>query len=179
MGAQLIALGDPKYGGTWSFSTPLSTELQHALITQNLDLAQARLAHEAHKISSGAEEVLYAEVDVLFPCAVQNVITEGNVELLHARHVCEGANGPVSEAAREILHEHGVPLVPDFIANCGGAIAAFVELTSSSTNKVEEAKRLTRDKIAANVREMFALAQRCGAQPQQAGLVMALRKICG
>jgi glutamate dehydrogenase/leucine dehydrogenase len=110
---------------------------------------------------------------------VQNVITERNVDLVRAAHVCEGANGPVTERARTRLHERGVPLVPDFIANPGGAIAAFVELTSSDKDKVAEAKRMTREKIAANVSAMFELAERCGAEPQEAGLYMALSRIKG
>ena len=67
--------------------------------------------------------------------------------------------------------------VPDFIANPGGVIAAFVELTSQSADKAEEAKSLTREKIAANVRELFAIAERHRAEPQHAGLYMALAKI--
>ena len=105
------------------------------------------------------------------------VNAEGNVESIQARYVCEGANGPVTEAARTRLHSRGIPLVPDFIANPGGAIAAFVELTSESADKAEEAKRLTRQKINANVRKLFELAERCDAEPQHAGLYMALTKI--
>jgi glutamate dehydrogenase (NAD(P)+) len=67
--------------------------------------------------------------------------------------------------------------VPDFIANPGGAIAAFVELTSSSDDKVAEAKALTRSKIAGNVRELQALVANHGCEPQQAALYLALRRI--
>jgi glutamate dehydrogenase (NAD(P)+) len=176
-GARLSALGDPKYGGTWMFDRPLSVELHRALVLQDIEQAQPLLDEEGRKVSSNAEEVLYAGVDLLFPCAVQNVITESNVGRVRADYVCEGANGPVSEGAREALYARDVPLVPDFIANCGGVIAAFTELTSNSTDKVEEAKRLTRQKIADNVRAMFSLAGRQHAQPQHAALHMALGKI--
>jgi len=176
-GARLAALGDPKYRGTWTFDRPLSAKLHRALVTQDVQEARHLLAEEGGAVSREAEEVLYVGVDILFPCAVQNVITEGNVDLVRARYVCEGANGPVTEAAREALHERHIPLVPDFIANCGGVIAAFLELTSTSDDKVDEAKKLTRQKIADNVRAMFEISERNGAQPQQAGLYMALSKI--
>jgi glutamate dehydrogenase (NAD(P)+) len=176
-GATLAALGDPKYGGTWAFDRPISADLHRALITQDVEQAQSLLSAEGHQMSSRAEEVLYAGVDMLFPCAVQNVITEGNADFVRARYVCEGANGPVTETAREALHERHIPLVPDFIANCGGVIAAFLELTSTSQDKVEEAKKFTRQKIANNVRKMFEIARANGAQPQQAGLFIALGKI--
>jgi glutamate dehydrogenase (NAD(P)+) len=175
--ARLAALGDPKYGGAWVFDRPLSVELQRALVMQDVEQAQPLLVEEGRKVSSDAQEVLYSSVDLLFPCAVQNVLTEGNVDRVRARYVCEGANGPVSEGAREALYARNVPLVPDFIANCGGVVAAFVELTSNSANKVEEAKSLTRQKIADNVRAMFSLAERYRAQPQHAALHMALGKI--
>ena len=178
-GARLAALGDPKYEGTWTFAKPLSADLHRALVRQDVVEAKSRLPKEAKKLSDSAEDVLYQPVDTLFPCAVQNVITVGNVDRIQAGYVCEGANGPVTEEARASLHSRGIPLVPDFIANPGGVIAAFVELTSESANKAEEAKALTRAKITANVRKLFELAERYDADPQHAGMYMALGKIRG
>ncbi|HXV08454.1 MAG TPA: Glu/Leu/Phe/Val dehydrogenase dimerization domain-containing protein [Burkholderiales bacterium] len=176
-GARLAALGDPRYGGTWTFDAPPSADLHGALARQDSETAKPLLANEGTCVSRDPQEVLYLETDILFPCAVQNVITEHNAPRVQARYVCEGANAPVSEAARTSLHARGVALVPDFIANPGGVIAAFVELTSQSADKAEEAKSLTREKIAANVRELFAIAERHRAEPQHAGLYMALAKI--
>jgi glutamate dehydrogenase/leucine dehydrogenase len=176
-GARLAALGDPRYGGTWTFDAALSAALHRALVTQDSATAKPLLASEGTQVSRDPEDVLYLGLDILFPCAVQNVITEHNAQRIQARYVCEGANGPVTEAARTNLHARGIALVPDFIANSGGVIAAFVELTSAAADKAEEAKALTREKIAANVRELFAIAERCHAEPQHAGLYMALAKI--
>ncbi|HTS51938.1 MAG TPA: Glu/Leu/Phe/Val dehydrogenase dimerization domain-containing protein [Burkholderiales bacterium] len=176
-GARLAALGDPKYEGSWTFDQPLSADLRRALVRQDTGEAKALLPREGKKISGDASDVLYQRADILFPCAVQNVIVAGNVDRIQARYVCEGANGPVADEARASLHSRGIPLVPDFIANPGGVVAAFVELTSESPNKAEEAKALTREKIAANVRELFEIAERYGAEPQDAGLYMALAKI--
>jgi glutamate dehydrogenase (NAD(P)+) len=176
-GACMTALGDPRYGGTWTFERALSGELRGALVQQDTARAGAFLAREGTKVSSDAAEVLYQDVDILFPCAVQDVITEDNVDKVRARFVCEGANGPVTEAARTRLHRRGIALVPDFIANPGGAIAAFVELTSSGASKAEEAKALTREKIAANVRKVFEIAERCNCEPQHAALYLALGRI--
>jgi glutamate dehydrogenase (NAD(P)+) len=178
-GARLAALGDPKYDGTWRFDAPLSVELLQALVRQETDEARSLLPREAKLVSSDAAESLYQEADILFPCAVQNVITEANVGRVQARHVCEGANGPITEGGRTRLHQRGIPLVPDFIANAGGVIAAFVELTSSGTNQAEQAKLLTRQGIAANVRRLFDLSRQHGVEPQQAALYMALDRISG
>jgi len=178
-GARLAALGDPRYGGTWTFDGPLSDELHQALVHQDIANASSLLPQQGARLSHDASDVLFQPADILFPCAVQNVITETNVDRVCAAHICEGANGPVTEGARTRLHRRGTLLVPDFIANPGGAIAAFVELTSDGNDKVAEAKRMTRETIAANVRAMFELASRCLAEPQEAGLYLALRRIKG
>ena len=176
-GARLVALGDPKYEGTWTFEKPLSENLHRALVQQDTQEAKSLLTKEGQKLSADSTDVLYQAVDIVFPCAVQNVITESNVDHVQARYVCEGANGPITDAARTRLYSRGIPLVPDFIANPGGAIAAFVELTSESADKAEEAKSLARQKITTNVRKLFEIAERCDAEPQHAGLSMALLKI--
>jgi glutamate dehydrogenase (NAD(P)+) len=176
-GARLAALGDPRYGGTWMFNRPLSSPLHAALVRQEVAQAYALLGGEATRVDDRADAVLFCEADVLFPCAVQNVITQDNVDRVRVRYVCEGANGPITAAARTRLHAARIPLVPDFIANPGGVIAAFVELTSSSSSKAEEAKALARSKIADNVRIMFALVERYGCEPQDAALHLALSRI--
>jgi glutamate dehydrogenase (NAD(P)+) len=176
-GARMTALGDPRYGGTWIFDRPLSSGLHEALVRQDTAQAAALMGNEGTKISSDAEAVLYAQADILFPCAVQNVITPDNADRTRTRYVCEGANSPVTETARSSLHRRGVGVVPDFIANPGGVIAAFVELTSTSTAKAQEAKALTREKIAANVRRVFEIAERHDCEPQHAALYLALNRI--
>jgi glutamate dehydrogenase (NAD(P)+) len=176
-GARVAALGDPRYGGTWTFPRSLSSALHEALVRQEVDRALPLLEREGSQVSAHAQDVLYRDADILFPCAVQNVITQDNVERVCARYVCEGANGPVTEGARSSLHRRGVSLVPDFIANPGGAIAAYVELTSTVVDKAGEAKQLTREKIDQNVRALFGRAERHECEPQHAALHLALERI--
>lgn len=176
-GARLAALSDPKYGGTWTFDKPLSDALNRALINQLGDEAHTLLVREGVKLSADAQDALYQDVDMLFPCAVQNVIHDENLDRIQARYVCEGANGPVTQRARTGLHKRGACLVPDFIGNAGGIIAAFVELTSNAPDKAEEAKALTREKISANVRQLFQICTRHGCEPQDAATYMALSRI--
>jgi glutamate dehydrogenase (NAD(P)+) len=176
-GARLAALGDPRYGGTWSLGPTVSSELRQRLIEQDVHRVHSLLPGEGKKLSDDPQDVLYQNVDILFPCAVQNVITPENVDRVVARYVCEGANGPITQAARSRLHRRGIPLVPDFIANPGGAIAAFVELASNSADKVAQAKSLTRDKIAANVRQLFEISERYDCEPQHAAMYLALSRI--
>jgi len=72
-------------------------------------------------------ELLIEPCDVLVPCAVANVITTRNAEDVRARLVVEGAHGPVRARADRILHERGIPVVPDILANAGGIVVGYFE----------------------------------------------------
>jgi glutamate dehydrogenase (NAD(P)+) len=67
---------------------------------------------------------LRVPAEVLVPAATQDVIDEDLARDLSAKLIIEGANLPTSPAAQRILHQRGVTLVPDFIANAGGVVAA-------------------------------------------------------
>jgi glutamate dehydrogenase (NAD(P)+) len=73
------------------------------------------------------DELLLLECDVLAPCGLEQVITEENAHKLKAKIVCEGANGPVTPAADEILEDKGVLVLPDVLANAGGVVVSYFE----------------------------------------------------
>jgi glutamate dehydrogenase (NAD(P)+) len=72
-------------------------------------------------------ELLTLPCEVLVPAAVQNQITEENADDLQCRIMVEGANGPTSIGADEMLRERGVFVVPDILANAGGATVSYFE----------------------------------------------------
>jgi glutamate dehydrogenase (NAD(P)+) len=73
------------------------------------------------------EELLELDVDLLVPAALENVITSTNAGRIRARVVCEGANGPTTAAADDILERNGVVVVPDILANAGGVTVSYFE----------------------------------------------------
>jgi glutamate dehydrogenase (NAD(P)+) len=73
------------------------------------------------------EELLYLDMDALFPCALEGVISEKNAGKVKAKMIIEGANGPVTNDATKILHNNGVFVVPDIIANGGGVVVSYFE----------------------------------------------------
>ncbi|MGM0563908.1 MAG: Glu/Leu/Phe/Val family dehydrogenase [Pseudomonadota bacterium] len=73
------------------------------------------------------EELLALDVDVLVPAALQGAITLANVDAIRARWIVEIANGPVTRAADDKLHERGILIVPDVLANAGGVIVSYFE----------------------------------------------------
>jgi len=73
------------------------------------------------------EELLELPVTVLFPSALENVITEANAAHIKARISAELANGPTTPEADRILHENGVYVIPDFLCNAGGVTVSYFE----------------------------------------------------
>ena len=73
------------------------------------------------------DELLLLDVDILAPCALEQVITARNASQVKASIICEGANGPVTPAADAILEDKGVLILPDVLANAGGVIVSYFE----------------------------------------------------
>jgi glutamate dehydrogenase (NAD(P)+) len=93
----------------------------------------------AHKQETGAlqgfrdgepitnEELVLLECDVLAPCALEQVITSDNADRVRAGLIVEGANGPLTPGADEILDDRGVTVLPDILANAGGVVVSYFE----------------------------------------------------
>ena len=73
------------------------------------------------------EELLELNVDLLAPCALQDVITQENAANIKAKLIVEGANGPVAASADAILDQKGILIVPDILANAGGVTISYFE----------------------------------------------------
>ncbi len=73
------------------------------------------------------EELLELDVVVLFPSALENVITEANAGDIKAKICAELANGPTTPEADKILYENGVYVIPDFLCNAGGVTVSYFE----------------------------------------------------
>ena len=73
------------------------------------------------------DELLLLDVDVLAPCALEQMITAQNADRVRASIICEGANGPVTPAADAILEDKGVLILPDVLANAGGVVVSYFE----------------------------------------------------
>jgi glutamate dehydrogenase (NAD(P)+) len=73
------------------------------------------------------EELLVLDCDVLAPCALEQVLTDDNADKVKAGIVAEGANGPVTPEADQILEDRGVLVLPDVLANAGGVVVSYFE----------------------------------------------------
>ncbi len=73
------------------------------------------------------DQLFTLPVDVLVPAALENQINEDNAPLIKAKIVAEGANGPTTPEAHRYLHEHGIFVIPDILANSGGVTTSYFE----------------------------------------------------
>jgi glutamate dehydrogenase (NAD(P)+) len=119
-GAQVIAVSDSS-GGVYN---PNGIDVETAIAHKQETGALAGL-NDTEKITD--EELMVLDCDVLAPCALEQVITVENADKIKAKIVCEGANGPTTPAADEILEERGVLVLPDVLANAGGVVVSYFE----------------------------------------------------
>ena len=80
-----------------------------------------------------AEELLELNVDILAPCATENQITAQNASNIKAKLIVEGANGPTTAGADSILHDKGIIVIPDILANGGGVTVSYFEWVQNRT----------------------------------------------
>jgi len=102
---------------------------------KGLDIA----ALEAHRKETGSitgfaggedmdrNDAMFLDCDVLLPAATENVVTSLNADRLRCKILCEGANGPTTPLADEILADHRVFVIPDILANAGGVTVSYFE----------------------------------------------------
>jgi glutamate dehydrogenase (NAD(P)+) len=97
--------------------------------------AHGRLPDEATGTATVVteEEFLRLPCDVLAPCAISMAVHSRNAEFIQARMILEGAHGPVSPRADKILIRREIPVVPDILANGGGAVLAYFEWIQNRT----------------------------------------------
>ncbi len=96
-----------------------------ALIKHRMETGSIADLAEAENFDKN--EGLYQECDVLLPAATENVITSHNAHKIRAKILCEGANGPTTSVADEILAEKKIFVIPDILANAGGVTASYFE----------------------------------------------------
>ena len=97
---------------------------------------------QAEKIPSG--DLLTLDVDVLVPAATEDVITGSNAGNIKAKLIVEGANGPTSSKADNIIYEKGISVVPDILANAGGVTVSYFEWVQNRLGYKWTADRVNR-----------------------------------
>ena len=127
--------------------------------------AQDRRRLPRRRAARPTTELFELDVDVLIPAALENQITADNVDDIKAKLIVEGANGPTTPEAHKILHERGVFVVPDILANAGGVTASYFEWVQDRHGYFWTEKEVN-ERLEAKMCEAFDAVLRDGAEVQ-------------
>jgi glutamate dehydrogenase (NAD(P)+) len=119
-GAKVIALSDSRSG----LHNPQGINVG-AAIAHKQETGALEGFRDGEPITN--EDLVLLDCDVLAPCALEQVITSANADQVKARLIVEGANGPLTPGADEILDDKGVVVLPDILANAGGVVVSYFE----------------------------------------------------
>jgi glutamate dehydrogenase (NAD(P)+) len=126
------------------------------------------------------EELLTLDVDILAPCALEQVVTARNAEQVKASIICEGANGPVTPDADAILEDKGVLILPDVLANAGGVVVSYFEWVQGLQEyfwKEAEVNAKLNDIVSRAFEETWRAAEARGISMRMAAYGLAVQRV--
>jgi glutamate dehydrogenase (NAD(P)+) len=173
LGFRVVAVSDV-YGGIYN-PDGLDIPAVRAYVKENGSLLYYP---DAEAVSNG--ELLTLPCDVLIPAAMEGQITAANAPYIQASIIVEGANGPTTPDADDILDERGILVVPDILANAGGVIVSYFEwvqdLQAFSWDKDEVFRHLQRILVRA-YDETFHMARQNKVDMRMAAQMTAIMRV--
>ena len=153
-----------------------------------IDVAAAFAHKREHRTLTGLkdadvisdQDLLTLDVDILAPCALEQVITADNADQVKASIICEGANGPVTPAADAILEDKGVLILPDVLANAGGVVVSYFEWVQGLQEyfwKETEVNAKLNDIMSRAFEETWETAEQRGMPMRVAAYGLAVQRV--
>ena len=174
-GARVVAVSDISGG---AHAEPgLDVPALHAYVAEHGSLAGY---DRCERITN--EQLLELPCDVLVLAAREDQLTSANADRVHAALVVEGANGPTTIEADEILGERGIPVVPDILTNAGGVTVSYFEWVQDLGRLFwdrDEIRRKLSDKMSDALDRVYSVAEDKGITLRQAAMVAAIREVAG
>lgn len=175
-GAKVVAITDA-YGGVYDQNGLNIPDLMKYAINN----PKRSVLGYPHAEEFNNKDLFALDVDVLAPCAMGNQITQDNADKVEATLVVEGANGPTTPMADNILKEKNVVVAPDILVNAGGVTVSYFEwvqgLYSFFWNEKEVNSRLN-DILANSYQEVLATSDKYGIKDlRTAAMALSVKRV--
>jgi glutamate dehydrogenase (NAD(P)+) len=173
MGAKIVGVTDWKGGVYNANGLDIKTMMQH---------------NREHKTIAGFpggealtnEQLFKLDVEVLIPAALEGQITVENANDIKARVIIEGANGPTTPEADNMLHDRGVFIVPDILANAGGVTVSYFEWVQDRYGYFLTEKEVN-DRLEAKMYEAFhdvlSTSKKYNVDMRTAAYIVAINRV--
>src|SRR2546423_455200 len=172
-GYKVVAISDI-FGGIYNpDGIDVPAALAHLQTTRSLQEFP-----NAEQVSNS--ELLELDCDVLAPCATENQITSKNADRLKCRILAEGANGPTTANADKILHNKGVFVIPDILANAGGVTVSYFEWVQDRMGyfwKEEVVNERLSDVMVASFNDVVKYADTHNVDTRTAAYMLAIDRV--
>jgi len=172
-GLKIIAVSDSKEGIYRSKGLNIEAVMKH-----KRDTGSVVDFPDSDRITN--EELLTLSCDVLVPAALENQITEENAGAVQAKIIAEAANGPTTPVADEILHDRGLFLIPDILANAGGVTVSYFEWVQGIQKyfwKEAEVNARLEDIICRSFGEVVSLREKEQVDMRMAAYMLAVGRV--
>ncbi len=173
LGCKIVAVSDSK-GGIYNVKG-----LDPEKVMEYKDKTGSVLSYEGCENITN-EGILELDCDILVPAALENQITKANAGKIKAKIVAEGANGPTTPEADEILFRSGVFVIPDILANSGGVIVSYFEQVQNQMNYYwteEEVRTKLQSTIVSAFKDVLAVAQQYNVNMRVAAYMNAVKRV--
>lgn len=173
-GIRVVGISDH----TAAFYDPKGIDIKKAMDYRDKNKGVLR-GFKGGKLITG-EDLLELKVDILAPCALENQITDLNASKIKARLILEGANGPTTSAADDILNKKGIIIIPDILANGGGVTVSYFEWVQNRTGyyyREEEITRRADSWMGKAFNNVWDVAQQHKCSMRIAAYIFALNKV--
>ncbi len=179
MGCTIVAVSDVSGGLYNPHGLDIASINQH-VTAHPKRLLEGYKAPGVEKITN--DELLVSDVDVLIPAALEHQIRADNAPYVQAKMVVEGANGPTTREADEILGDRGIVVVPDILANAGGVVVSYFEWVQDLQCFFWDEKEVNRNLRRIMVRsfkEVWDFSRKQGVSLRLGAYMLAVDRVAG
>lgn len=179
MGAKIVAICDVDGAFYSSKGISMKEAVEYIKKSPTKSLRGFEKIHHIEKYDD-PKQLLEEDVDILIPAALEAQITEENASRVKAKIIAEGANGPTTPEADDILNKNGTHIIPDILANAGGVTVSYLEWVQNRIGYYWKEKRVNKDLeriIVDAFHDVMKTAKEFNIKMRTAAFIVGIRRV--